>query len=114
LGYLYVEAGDADKALEYNLKALEYDDEDSVTLDNLGQLYYRLLGDKVKAKEYFDKAIEIKPSQMDTRFFLAKYDIEAGKTAEAKETLEDLLTVRPSPLNYATRERIQELLSSIQ
>ena len=26
--------------------------------------------------------IEIKPSQMDTRFFLAKYDIEAGKTAE--------------------------------
>lgn len=114
LGYLYVEAGDADKALEYNQKALEYDDEDSVTLDNLGQLYYRLLGDKETAKKYFDKAIEIKPSQMDTRFFLAKYDIEAGKTAQAKETLEDLLTARPSPLNYASRDRIRELLSTIQ
>ena len=33
LGYLLVEAGDFDKALEYNLKALEYDDEDPITLE---------------------------------------------------------------------------------
>lgn len=113
LGYLYIEAGDAEKALAYNMKAMEYDDEDPVTLDNLGQVYYRLLGNKAKAKEYFDKAIELKPSQMDTRYFLARYDIEAGKTEDARETLEELLALRPSPLNYATRDRIQELLNTL-
>lgn len=114
LGYLYVEMGDFDKALEYNLQALDYDEEDPVTLDNLGQAYYRLKGDKETAKKYFDKAIEIKPSQIDTRFFLALYDIEAGNTEEARETLEELLTARISPLNYASKERIQEQLDALQ
>ena len=42
LGYLYVEAGDYEKALAFNTEAYEYDDEDSITLDNLAQTYYRL------------------------------------------------------------------------
>lgn len=78
LGYLLVEAGDFDKALEYNLKALEYDDEDPITLDNLGQTYFRLKGDKETARSYFDKALAQKPGQLDTLYFLAQYDIEAG------------------------------------
>ena len=113
LGYLYVEHGDFDKALEYNLKALEYDEEDAVTLDNLGQAYYRLKGDKETAKKYFDQAIELKPSQIDTRYFLALYDIEAGNTEKARETLEELLNARISPLNYATLERIQSQLNAL-
>ena len=72
------------------------------------------LQDKETAKKYFDKAIEIKPSQIDTRFFLALYDIEAGNTEEARETLEELLTARISPLNYASKERIQEQLDALQ
>ena len=35
LGFLYVEMGDAEQALSFNNEAYEYDDEDSVTLDNL-------------------------------------------------------------------------------
>ena len=58
LGFLYIEAGDAEKALAYNLEALDYDDEDPVTLDNLAQTYYRLLGDKETAKKYFEKVKE--------------------------------------------------------
>ena len=113
LGYLYVDAGDAEKALSYNLKALEYDDEDSIVLDNLGQTYYRLLGDKASAREYFDKAIAQRPGQIDTLYFLAQYDIEAGDKAAAKEKLERALEGRFSPLNYATKESIQKVLNTL-
>ena len=60
LGYLYVEAGETEKALQFNQAALEYDDEDPITLDNLGQTYYRMVGDKAKALEYFQKAHQLK------------------------------------------------------
>ena len=66
LGFLYIEQGDGDKALRYNLEALDYDDEDPVVLDNLGQTYYRLLNDRATARTYFEKAIALKPNQIDT------------------------------------------------
>ena len=58
LGFLLIEAGDAEAALRYNEEAVDYDDVDPVFLDNLGQTYYRLLGDKEKAKPFFDKALK--------------------------------------------------------
>ncbi|MBE5801114.1 MAG: hypothetical protein E7319_02390 [Clostridiales bacterium] len=114
LGYLYIEAGDAEKALAYNMEAYEYDDEDAITLDNLGQTYYRLLDDKVKAKEYFDKALELKPGQIDTLYFLAQYDLEAGNKEAAVEKLETALEGRFSPLNYASKETIQALIDELK
>jgi len=113
LGYLYVEAGDKDKALAYNREALEYDDEDPISLDNMAQTYYRLLNDKETAKTYFKKALSFKPGQIDTLFFLAQYDLEAGDRAAAKEKLEKALEGRFSPLNFATKEKIGELLKTI-
>jgi len=113
LGYLYVEAGETEKAIAFNTEAYEYDDEDSITLDNLGQAYYRLAGDKEKAKEYFEKAIAIKPGQIDTLYFLAQYDLEEGNKEAAKIKLEKALEGRFSPLNYVTREQIQELIKTL-
>lgn len=115
LGYLYVEAGDFEKALRYNTEAMEYDDEDPIVLDNVGQTYYRLEGgDKVKAKEYFDKAHALKPGQIDTLYFLSRYDLEAGDKAAAKEKLERAMEGRFSPLNYATKERVEEALKALE
>ena len=113
LGFLYIEAGDAEKALAYNLEALDYDDEDPVTLDNLAQTYYRLLGDKETAKKYFEKALEIKDSQIDTLYFLAQYDLEAGNKQAAAEKLQKALEGRFSPLNYAKREMIEKQLEEL-
>ena len=113
LGFLYIEAGDAEKALAYNLEALDYDDEDPVTLDNLAQTYYRLLGDKETAKKYFEKALEIKDSQIDTLYFLAQYDLEAGNKQAAAEKLQKALEGRFSPLNYAKREMIEKQLAEL-
>lgn len=113
LGYLYVEAGDKEKALAFNTKAYEYDDEDYITLDNLGQTYYRLLGDKERAKEFFDKAIELRPGQIDTLYFLSRYDLEAGDKDAARAKLEKALEGRFSPLNYATPELIKAELEKL-
>lgn len=110
LGYLYIEAGDVEKALAYNEEALEYDDEDPITLDNLGQLHYRLLNDKEKAKEYFIKAHALKPRQIDTLYFLAKYDLEAGNPEQAIERLETALEGNFSPLNHVSRAMCEALL----
>ena len=113
LGYLYVEVGDAEKALAFNLEALEYDDDDSIVLDNLAQTYYRLLGDKEQARKYFDKALAVKPAQIDTLYFLAQMDVEEGKGEAARSKLETALKGRFSPLNYATPEKIQALMETL-
>ena len=114
LGFLYIEAGDREKALSYNLEALEYDDEDPVVLDNLGQTYYRLLNDKETARQYFEKAIEIKDNQIDTLYFLSRYDLEAGDKKAALEKLRKAAGGRFSPLNYATREMVEKEIAALE
>lgn len=106
IGYLKIEQGDAEEAIRFNKEALEYDDEDPVFLDNLGQTYYRLVGDKETAKIYFDKAIALKPKAIDTNYFLALYDIENGNIESAKDRLDTARVGMFSPLNYATPEMI--------
>ncbi len=113
IGYLKIEQGDAQEALRFNQEALEYDDSDAVFLDNMGQTYYRLFGDKETAKTYFDKAIAAKPNAIDTNYFLAQYDIESGDFAKAKERLEIAAKGFFSPLNYATPELIAQKLKEI-
>ena len=106
IGYLKIEQGDAEEAIRFNKEALEYDDEDPVFLDNLGQTYYRLVGDKETARIYFDKAIALKPKAIDTNYFLALYDIENGNIESAKDRLDTARVGMFSPLNYATPEMI--------
>lgn len=114
IGYLKIEQGDAEEALRFNQEALEYDDSDAVFLDNLAQTYYRLLGDKETAKTYFDKAIAAKPGAIDTNYFLALYDIEAGDIEKAKERLKTSRSGRFSPLNYAQPEMLDNLLVELE
>lgn len=113
IGFLKIEKGNTEEALAFNHEALDYDDSDPVFLDNLGQTYYRLLGDKEQAKPYFEKALEYKPGAIDTNYFLALYDIEEGNLDKAKERLQLALEGLTSPLNYATPELIKQKLLEI-
>ena len=96
----------AEKALAFNREAVEYDDEDPICLDNLGQVYYRVMGDREQAKPLFEKAHKLKEEQIDTLYFLSRYDLEAGDKAAAIEKLGKAAEGRFSPLNYCTREGI--------
>lgn len=113
IGYLKIEQGNFEEALRFNQEALEYDDEDPVFLDNLGQTYYRLGNDKEKAKAYFDKAIARKPSAIDTNYFLALYDLENGDKEKAAQRLEIARKGFFSPLNYAQPDMIDEILKKL-
>ena len=110
LGFLYIESGEKEKALAYNQEALEYDDEDPVTLDNLGQTHYRMLGDIASARQYFEKALNLKPKQIDTLYFLSMYDMDEGKYKDAEEKLETALQGNFSPLNHVDREKVEAAL----
>ncbi|MBQ9263291.1 MAG: tetratricopeptide repeat protein [Clostridia bacterium] len=114
LGFLYIEAGDAEKALAFNQEALAYDDEDPVVLDNLAQTYYRLLNDRETAKGYFEKALEFKDNQIDTLYFLSKYDQEAGNAQAAIEKLKKAAEGNFSPLNYVTKEQVEKEIAQLQ
>lgn len=89
-------------------ESVDYDDEDPVCLDNLGQAYYRVTGEKDKAKEWFEKAHAEKDSQIDTLWFLSRYDLETGDKAAAIAKLEKALDGRFSPLNFCTKDMVQE------
>ncbi|NLG37733.1 MAG: tetratricopeptide repeat protein [Clostridiales bacterium] len=82
LGYVYIMAGEYEKAMEYNLEALEYDDEDPVILDNMGQLHYAL-GEYDKAREYFEKAFSYKQNQVDILYHLSVIEEHDGNAEKA-------------------------------
>jgi len=113
IGYLKIEQGNAEEALRFNQLALDYDDEDAVFLDNMGQTYYRLVGDKETAKTYFDRAIAIKPGAIDTNYFLALYDIEKGDKESARERLGIARRGFFSPLNFAQPDMIDDKLREL-
>ena len=106
IGYLKVEQGDAEAALAFNREALDYDDADPVFLDNMGQTYYRLVGDKETAKTYFDKAIALKPTAIDTNYFLSLYDI--GRATGKKLSSGSNGAQRFFSAEYATPAMIDE------
>ena len=116
LGYMLIEkakqTGDFTEAVEFNAKALEYDDEDAVVLDNLGQLNLAM-GDKAKAREYFLKAHEIKPRQVDTLYYLAVLASEEGDKAKAIEYLDAALDGNYSALCTTSRQQAVDLRAQL-
>ncbi|MBQ8556846.1 MAG: tetratricopeptide repeat protein [Clostridia bacterium] len=103
-----------EKAFALLQASIDYDDEDPVCLDNMGQALYRIKGDKVAAKEWFDKAHAEKPGQIDSLWFLSRYDLEAGDTAAAIDKLETALEGNFSPLNYADRKMVEDELKRLK
>lgn len=125
LGMYWVEKakrdGDFQAALDFNNQALDYDDEDAATLDNLGQLYLAIAeaepesaaAHRAEAKQYFERAHKVKPRQITTLYFLAKMCHEDGEDARARE----LLSIRDSLYFTAicpvTREMMDQLAEEI-
>jgi tetratricopeptide (TPR) repeat protein len=80
----------------------------------MAEFLYRVKGDKAAAKEWFDKAIAIKENQIDTLYFLSRYDLETGNKEAALEKLEKALGGRFSPLNYCNPDMIREEIEQLK
>ena len=104
-----------EKAEAFIRESVEYDDEDSVCLDNLGQWLYRVRDDKAGAKEWFEKALKIKPGQIDTLWFLSRYDLDKGDNQAALKKIEDILdNGRFSPLNFVDKKMAEDELARLK
>ncbi len=116
LGYMLIEkakqTGDFTEAIAFNNEAMDYDDEDSVILDNMGQLNLAM-GERDKALDYFKKAHERKPTQVDTLYYLGKLALEDGDAETAKKYLDSALAGNYSALATVSREQTQALRDSI-
>lgn len=102
------------KALKFNQEAVDYDEEDPICLDNLGQTYYRVMEDQAEARQWFEKAHAEKKEQIDTLYFLSRYDLAEGKKEEAIRKLESAAEGRFSPLNYCSREQIDQEIQRLK
>lgn len=113
--------GDYDDALKFNLEALDYDDEDGATLDNLGQLYEAMAeADAGKAEEYrakalefYEKAHEQKPRQITTLYFLARMCHQNGDDVRARELLSVKDKLYFSHICPVSKEMMDELAREV-
>lgn len=76
---------------------------DGSAFNSLGVLYYKVpgwpigFGDKAKARELLQKALQLNPNGIDPNFFFGEYLLETGQAAEAVPYLERALAAPPRP-----------------
>ena len=118
--------GETDEAMAFIMEAMDYDDEDASTLDNLGQLYMIMAditkanGDADKAAEYtvqarsaLEKAHKNKPRQITTIYYLATILFEAGEIDAAREMAHKAESIYFSHLCSVSRKEMDELIEKI-
>ncbi len=106
-GYILLDQGDLEKALQVNLASYEYDEDDVAICDNLGQTYYRL-GDYENAEKYFREAIAIKRGMIDSCYFLSLMLLErGGDLNEIYELLDDAMDSNFSALTTVTKDELK-------
>lgn len=127
--YLVEQAGKTGEFEEARIlldEAMEYDDEDAATLDNYGE-YYRLLslktaqdGDaeeaarlRAKSKDYFERALKEKANQITTLYALAKFAVEDGDTARARELVDKAILHSSSRVCPVSVEELQQLKAEL-
>src|SRR5690554_6627871 len=107
LGYLYVEQGDLDRALAYNLEAYDYNETNSVILDNLG-LTYILLQDWDHAEDIYNKLIPLAPKFPEAYYHQGLVQHNKGELSLAYDSYVKALQ---QPFNYLSTEP-KELIES--
>ncbi len=113
LGYLYNLKGDLEKALAFNLEALNYNSTGTVILDNLGQTYY-LKGEQEKAVEIFNKLIALNPKFPEAFY---DYALVLQKLGDREKSIEMLRNAQKYKINYlstVTKEDIESRLAELE
>lgn len=115
LGYLLILKGDLDKALEFNLKAYDYNNSHDVILDNLGQTYY-LRGEYDKSLEIYQKLMskDPKPSFPEAYYNYGLLLLATGKREEALEKMKQSLNYKISFLSTIDEDRIRKKIDEIE
>ena len=117
------QTGDFEAALVFNQRAMDYDDEDAATLDNMGQLYESMCeaegtGEKsdawrAKALDFYKRAHREKPRQITTIYYLARMLHQSGEDDKARKLLAARDTLYFSAICPVTREMMDALAREV-
>ena len=113
LGYMLIQKGDLDKALEFNLKASDYNSSNTIIMDNLGQTYY-LKGNYDRAVEIYENLMESNPSFPDAYYNYALVLKAKDEFEKALETAKKALTYELSFLSTITKSQIDNLIDELE
>jgi len=107
LGYLYIEAGNYEKADEATQEALRQEADSGPAYDNLGMLAY-MQGNYEEAKELFEKALELKDDMASSKYYLGLIAEAEGDTEAAHDYFEAALRCPINGLNVISRKAVEE------
>ena len=113
LGFLLLESGDLQKALEFNKEAYEYNGKNDVIADNLAQTYFQL-GEYDKSREIYDKIMTHKITSPTFSYNIAKTLSKTGDTELAIEYLKNALDMNFSGVASVDRETVEEFLHELK
>ncbi len=115
-GYLLIaqgdKTGDYTRAEEINAEALDYEADDAVIQDNMGQLRYRQ-GRFEEARVFFQRAHELRADQIDSIAYLAFIAHELGEDDKARELADKALSMEFKPLGTVPRETVEAFRASL-
>lgn len=112
LGTLLVVKGEAQKAVDFNKEAYDYDKSDTVIIDNLGKSYY-LLGQYEKAMEMYKMLFEKNPEFPEAYYNYGLVLLKMGDKGKALENMGKALKYPFTYLSTITKEEVENKISEL-
>ncbi len=113
LGFLYLEKGDLDRALSFNLEAYDFNNTNAVSLDNLGCT--RLLrGEYEEAREIYEQLMNLRPSFPEAFHNYARVLAHFGELDQALYMCRTALTLSFWNTSTITKEQVENTLKELE
>jgi len=112
LGYFYIANNELEKAIEFATEAIEYNEDDRVSLDNLGQAYIAM-GNLDEAEEAYKKAFEKSADFIEVHYNYATLLEKRGELSEAREYYEKALGSEEKFLSTVTHDMVKEAIARV-
>lgn len=113
LGFLYIEKGDYEKALSFNLEAYDYNNTNTIIVDNLGLSYF-LNQEYDKALETYKGLMKLKPTFPEAFYNYARVLEHFGEYDEALYMCRTAQTLKFWNVSTITREMVDEAVQRLE
>jgi len=113
LGFLYIEKGDYEKALSFNLEAYDYNNTNTIIVDNLGLSYY-LNHEYDKALETYKSLMKLKPTFPEAFYNYARVLEHFGEFEEALYMCRNAQSLKFWNISTITREMVDEAVQRLE
>lgn len=113
LGYYYALNKDLDKALPYNLEALEYDKDNQIIRDNLARTYFEL-NNYEEALKIYEPLLENNPKFLDPYYYASKIYISKGENEKALGLLDKTSDIKDNFMTTLKKADAEKLRDEIK